>query len=74
LSVGESGALAGVALPAGAQLVRTSSVRAVAEEVGQATATEGAVLGTLLHDGVQDLVPVLVSALEPGGLPLPAPR
>ncbi|WP_445283698.1 hypothetical protein [Streptomyces sp. DSM 118148] len=34
LPVGESGALAGVALPAGAQLVRTSSVRAVAEAVG----------------------------------------
>ncbi|MFF9127996.1 AAA family ATPase [Streptomyces sp. NPDC014889] len=43
LPVGESGALAGVALPAGAQLVRTSSVRAVAEAVGQAMATEGAV-------------------------------
>lgn len=35
--------LAGVALPAGAQLVRTSSVRAVAEAVGQAMATQGAV-------------------------------
>ncbi|MFH8796922.1 AAA family ATPase [Streptomyces sp. NPDC017941] len=33
----------GVALPAGAQLVRTSSVRALAEAVGQARATEGAV-------------------------------
>ncbi|MFF9819440.1 AAA family ATPase [Streptomyces sp. NPDC014006] len=43
LLVGESGALAGVALPAGAQLVRTSSVRAVAEAVGQAMATRGAV-------------------------------
>lgn len=43
LPVGESGALAGVALPTGAQLVRTSSVRAVAEAVGQAMATEGAV-------------------------------
>ncbi|GAA3141893.1 hypothetical protein GCM10017687_68400 [Streptomyces echinatus] len=43
LPVGESGALAGVALPAGAQLVRTSSVRAVAEAVGQAMATQGAV-------------------------------
>ncbi|WP_413804483.1 AAA family ATPase [Streptomyces sp. OE57] len=32
LPVGESGAPAGVALPAGAQLVRTSSVRAVATE------------------------------------------
>ncbi|MFJ4356095.1 ATP-binding protein [Streptomyces massasporeus] len=42
LSVGESGAVAGVALPAGAQLVRTSSVRAVAEAVGQAMATQGA--------------------------------
>ncbi|WP_306970370.1 ATP-binding protein [Streptomyces afghaniensis] len=46
-SVGE-GALAGVALPAGAQLVRTSSVRtssvrAVAEAVGQAMAVQGAV-------------------------------
>ncbi|WP_308340590.1 MULTISPECIES: ATP-binding protein [unclassified Streptomyces] len=40
--VGESGAVAGVALPAGAQLVRTSSVRAVAEAVGQAMAAEGA--------------------------------
>jgi hypothetical protein len=43
LPVGESGAVAGVALPAGAQLVRTSSVRAVAEAVGQAMATQGAV-------------------------------
>ncbi|MFJ9720984.1 AAA family ATPase [Streptomyces sp. NPDC101213] len=43
LPVGESGALAGVALPAGAQLVRTSSVRAVAEAVGQAMAVQGAV-------------------------------
>ncbi|MEU5119158.1 ATP-binding protein [Streptomyces asoensis] len=43
LPVREGGALAGVALPAGAQLVRTSSVRAVAEAVGQAMATEGAV-------------------------------
>ncbi|MFF9788923.1 AAA family ATPase [Streptomyces nigrescens] len=43
LPVGESGAPAGVALPAGAQLVRTSSVRAVAETVGQAMAAEGAV-------------------------------
>lgn len=43
LSAGESGAVAGVALPAGAQLVRTSSVRAVAEAVGQAMAVEGAV-------------------------------
>ncbi|WP_318275738.1 hypothetical protein [Streptomyces pharetrae] len=43
LPVGESGALAGVALPAGARLVRTSSVRAVAEAVGQAMATQGAV-------------------------------
>ncbi|MFF8035834.1 hypothetical protein [Streptomyces sp. NPDC016626] len=41
-SAGENGALAGVALPAGAQLVRTSSVRAVTEAVGQATATQGA--------------------------------
>ncbi|MFJ2630047.1 hypothetical protein ACIO6T_43755 [Streptomyces sp. NPDC087532] len=41
--VGESGAVAGVALPAGARLVRTSSVRAVAEAVGQAMAAEGAV-------------------------------
>ncbi|MET4648233.1 hypothetical protein ABID95_008003 [Streptomyces atratus] len=40
--VGESGAVAGVALPAGAHLVRTSSVRAVAESVGQAMAAEGA--------------------------------
>ncbi|MDQ1013571.1 hypothetical protein [Streptomyces afghaniensis] len=39
LRVGENGALAGVALPAGAQLVRTSSVRAVTEAVGQAMAT-----------------------------------
>lgn len=43
LSAGEGGAGAGVALPAGAQLVRTSSVRAVAEAVGQAMAAEGAV-------------------------------
>ncbi|MFJ4536576.1 AAA family ATPase [Streptomyces tibetensis] len=43
LPMGENGALAGVALPAGAQLVRTSSVRAVAEAVGQAMATQGAV-------------------------------
>lgn len=43
LPVGESGALAGVALPAGAQLVRTSWVRAVAEAVGQAMASQGAV-------------------------------
>lgn len=43
LPVGENGALAGVALSAGAQLVRTSSVRAVAEAVGQAMATQGAV-------------------------------
>ncbi|MFD9394881.1 AAA family ATPase [Streptomyces sp. NPDC060000] len=43
LPVGENGALAGVALPAGAQLVRTSSVRSVTEAVGQAMATEGAV-------------------------------
>ncbi|MFJ4839318.1 hypothetical protein [Streptomyces sp. NPDC088746] len=41
--VGESGAVAGVALPAGARLVRTSLVRAVAEAVGQAMAAEGAV-------------------------------
>ncbi|GAA1703631.1 hypothetical protein GCM10009680_50730 [Streptomyces yatensis] len=41
LPVGENGALAGVALPAGAQLVRTSSVRAVAEAVGQAMAAPG---------------------------------
>ncbi|MEV5787266.1 AAA family ATPase [Streptomyces sp. NPDC052287] len=40
---GESGAVAGVALPAGAKLVGTSSVRAVAEAVGQAMAAEGAV-------------------------------
>lgn len=39
----ESGALVGVALPAGAQLVRTLSVRAVAEAVGQAMAVQGAV-------------------------------
>ncbi|MFE4688102.1 ATP-binding protein [Streptomyces sp. NPDC056721] len=43
LSAGEGGAVVGVALPAGAQLVRTSSVRAVAEAVGQAMATQGAV-------------------------------
>ncbi|WP_314411524.1 hypothetical protein [Streptomyces sp. DSM 40484] len=43
LPVGESGALAGVALPAGAQLVGTSSVRAVGEAVGQAMASQGAV-------------------------------
>ncbi|MFJ9917442.1 AAA family ATPase [Actinacidiphila glaucinigra] len=35
--------MTGVALPAGAQMVRTSSVRAVAEVVGQAMAAEGAV-------------------------------
>ncbi|WP_331761467.1 ATP-binding protein [Streptomyces cyaneofuscatus] len=40
---GESGTLEGVALPAGARLVETSSVRAVAEAVGQAMAAEGAV-------------------------------
>ncbi|WP_405577139.1 hypothetical protein [Streptomyces sp. NBC_01190] len=34
---------AGVVLPAGARLVRTSPVRAVAEAVGQAMAAEGAV-------------------------------
>ncbi|MFC9082957.1 AAA family ATPase [Streptomyces sp. NPDC057062] len=43
LPVGESGALAGVALPAGARLVRTLSVQAVAEAVGQAMAVQGAV-------------------------------
>ncbi|MFD7291098.1 AAA family ATPase [Streptomyces sp. NPDC059863] len=43
LLVGENGALAGVALPAGAQLVRTSSVRSVTEAVWQAMATQGAV-------------------------------
>jgi hypothetical protein len=43
LPSGESGAAAGVALPAGAQLVGTSSVRAVAEAVGQAMAAQGAV-------------------------------
>lgn len=43
LPSGESGAVVGVALPAGAQLVRTSSVRAVAEAVGQAMAVQGAV-------------------------------
>ncbi|WP_331755420.1 ATP-binding protein (plasmid) [Streptomyces sp. NBC_00846] len=43
LPSGESGAVAGVALPAGAQLVWTSAVRAVAEAVGQAMAAEGAV-------------------------------
>ncbi|MFI6038026.1 ATP-binding protein [Streptomyces sp. NPDC051315] len=43
LPVGENGAVAGVALSAGAQLVRTSSVRAVAEAVGQAMAAQGAV-------------------------------
>ncbi|WP_326840939.1 ATP-binding protein (plasmid) [Streptomyces sp. NBC_01558] len=43
LPVGERGAPAGVVLPAGAQLVRTSSVRAVAEAVGQAMAAQGAV-------------------------------
>lgn len=37
------GAVAGVALPAGARLVWTSSVRSVAEAVGQAMATQGAV-------------------------------
>ncbi|MER5293519.1 hypothetical protein ABT382_15760 [Streptomyces pharetrae] len=42
LLAGENGALAGVALPAGAQLVRTSSVRSVTEAVGQAMATQGA--------------------------------
>ncbi|MGW3932808.1 AAA family ATPase [Streptomyces microflavus] len=41
--VGDSGSVAGVALPAGARLVGTSSVRAVAEAVGQAMAAEGAV-------------------------------
>ncbi|WP_241720669.1 ATP-binding protein [Streptomyces lydicus] len=41
--VGESGVLVGVVLPAGARLVRTSSVRAVAEAVGQAMAVQGAV-------------------------------
>ncbi|MFF0451196.1 AAA family ATPase [Streptomyces sp. NPDC004609] len=43
LLVGEGGALEGVALPAGARLVRTSSVGAVAEAVGQAMAVQGAV-------------------------------
>ncbi|MEW2134925.1 ATP-binding protein [Streptomyces sp. NPDC005435] len=43
LRSGEGGAVTGVALPAGAQLVRTSSVRAVAEAVGQAMAAEGSV-------------------------------
>jgi AraC-like DNA-binding protein len=43
LPSGESVAVAGVVLPAGAQLVGTSSVRAVAEAVGQAMAAEGAV-------------------------------
>ncbi|CAM5513506.1 MULTISPECIES: AAA family ATPase [Streptomyces] len=42
-SVWERRASAGVALPAGAQLVRTASVRAVTEAVGQAMATAGAV-------------------------------
>jgi AAA domain len=40
---GEGGVAAGVVLPAGARLVRTSPVRAVAEAVGQAMAAEGAV-------------------------------
>ncbi|MFB6980321.1 AAA family ATPase [Streptomyces scopuliridis] len=40
---GEGGAVEGVALPAAARLVRTLSVRAVAEAVGQAMAAEGAV-------------------------------
>lgn len=40
---GEGGVVAGVVLPAGARLVRTSPVRAVAEAVGQAMAAEGAV-------------------------------
>ncbi|WP_435260576.1 hypothetical protein [Streptomyces sp. 1222.5] len=43
LPVGEGGALAGVVLPAGAQMVRASSVRAVAEAVGQGMAVQGAV-------------------------------
>ncbi|MDX3527749.1 AAA family ATPase [Streptomyces sp. ID05-39B] len=43
LPSGEGGAVAGVVLPAGARLVGTSSVRAVAEAVGQAMAAEGAV-------------------------------
>ncbi|MFF3257421.1 AAA family ATPase [Actinacidiphila glaucinigra] len=43
LPLEEGGAVTGVALPAGAQLVRTSSVLAVAEVVGQAMAAEGAV-------------------------------
>ncbi|MDX2688282.1 ATP-binding protein [Streptomyces scabiei] len=43
LPSGEGGAVTGVTLPAGAQLVRTSSVRAVAEAVGQAMAVQGAV-------------------------------
>ncbi len=43
MPLGESGALEGVALPAGARLVWTSSVRAVAEAVGQAMAVQGAV-------------------------------
>ncbi|WP_237282313.1 ATP-binding protein [Streptomyces rubrolavendulae] len=46
LPVGENGALlAGVALPAGAQLVRTRRCGPVAEAVGQAMATQGAVCG-----------------------------
>jgi hypothetical protein len=43
LSAGDSGAVEGVAVPAGAQSVRTSSARAVAEAVGQAMAVQGAV-------------------------------
>ncbi|MFD5714762.1 hypothetical protein ACFWHW_31080 [Streptomyces pharetrae] len=43
LPAGENGALAGVALLAGTQLVRTSSVWSVTEAVGQAMATQGAV-------------------------------
>ncbi|WP_432190354.1 AAA family ATPase [Streptomyces sp. Tue6028] len=43
LPAGERCAVVGVALPAGAQLVRTSSVRAVAEAVGQVMAVQGAV-------------------------------
>ncbi|MFC5034584.1 AAA family ATPase [Streptomyces sp. DSM 41987] len=40
---GEGGVVAGVVLPAGARLVRTPPVRAVAEAIGQAMAAEGAV-------------------------------
>ncbi|MEE4589988.1 MULTISPECIES: ATP-binding protein [Streptomyces] len=67
LPVGENGALVGVALPAGARLVRMSSVRAVTETVGQAMATQGAVC--LFGDpgrGKTAAVRIALSEVPPG--------